>query len=251
LQALELAPPRPLRILLTSDEEVGSPSSRALIEAAARDAAYVLVLESPLPRGALKTARKGVGRFLVRVQGRAAHAGLEPENGVNAIVELARQIPRLDALMDLSRGTTLNVGLIRGGTSRNTVPALAEADVDARVWSMDEAERVTAAVRALSPHHPQAKIEVTGGFHRPPMERTPAVAALFERARAIARDLGQELGEGKAGGASDANLTAALGVPTLDGLGALGAGAHAEHEYVEAASLAPRAALLTALLLGL
>jgi glutamate carboxypeptidase len=246
--ALDIGLPRPVVALLTSDEEVGSPSSRALIERYARDAAYVLVLESPLPGGALKTARKGVGRFVVRVEGKAAHAGLEPENGINAIVELARHIPRLDELSSRAHGTTLNVGLVRGGTSRNVVPAHAEVELDVRVWTHAEAERVESALRSLTPIREGSKVRVSGGLHRPPMERTASIAALFERAKAIARVLGHELGDGAAGGASDANLTAALGVATLDGLGALGSGAHADHEYVETASLAERAALLVALL---
>jgi glutamate carboxypeptidase len=237
--------------LLTSDEEVGSPSSRALIERHALDAQYALVLESPLPGGVLKTARKGVGRFLVHVEGRAAHAGLEPEKGISAIDELARLVPQIHALTNPLTETTLNVGVIRGGTRSNVVAAQAEAEVDVRVWTLAEADRVNTAMLGLRPVRAAARIEVSGGLNRPPMERSAATATLFERAQAIGRDLGQQLDEGSAGGGSDGNFTAALGIPTLDGLGALGDGAHAAHEHVIASSLAPRAALLTALLRGL
>lgn len=248
---LGLRLPRPVVALLTSDEEIGSPSSRPLIEAEAARAAYALVLESPLAGGALKTARKGVGTYHLEVHGRAAHAGLEPEKGVSAVVELAHQVLRLEALANPALGTTLTVGVIRGGTRSNVVPARAAAEIDVRVSSLAEAERVDTALRGLAPVLPGARLQVRGGLNRPPMERTPQVAALFERARAVGRELGLELGEGAAGGASDGNFTAALGVPTLDGLGALGDGAHADHEQVEVASLAPRAALLAALLLRL
>lgn len=248
---LGLRLPRPVVALLTSDEEIGSPSSRPLIEAEAARAAYALVLESPLAGGALKTARKGVGTYHLEVHGRAAHAGLEPEKGVSAVVELAHQVLRLEALANPALGTTLTVGVIRGGTRSNVVPARAAAEIDVRVTSLAEAERVDTALRGLAPVLPGARLQVRGGLNRPPMERTPQVAALFERARAVGRELGLELGEGAAGGASDGNFTAALGVPTLDGLGALGDGAHADHEQVEVASLAPRAALLAALLLRL
>lgn len=251
IAALGPVPRRPIRLLVTSDEEVGSPSSRPLIERQAREASAALVLEPPLPGGALKTARKGVGRFRVVVEGRAAHAGLEPEKGVNAIVELARQVVVIDALAAEDEGTTVNVGLIGGGTSRNTVPAEAAADVDVRVWTTDEAERVESAIRALAAHHPEARIAISGGFHRPPMERNAAGLALMVRAREIAGRLGQELAEGAAGGAGDANLISALGVGTLDGLGAIGGGAHAAAEHVELSSLVPRTELLAALMLEL
>lgn len=251
IRSLGLAPPRPITALFTSDEEIGSPSSRALIEAAAQGAAYVLVLESPLAGGRLKTARKGVGRFTVELVGRAAHAGIEPEKGISAVVELAYQILAITQLADPAAGTTLNVGVVQGGTTPNVVPERASARVDVRVTTMAEAARLERALGALKPVLPGAVVQATGGFSRPPMERTPAVADLYERARAIAHSLGQELTEGSTGGASDGNFTAALGVPTLDGLGALGAGAHAEDEHIVVDSLPERAALLAGLLLGL
>jgi glutamate carboxypeptidase len=251
LQALGLTPPRPVVALFTSDEEVGSPTSRALIEAQARASAYALVLESPLAGGRLKTARKGVGRFTVAITGRAAHAGIEPEKGISAVVELAHQILRLSDLADPAAGTTVNVGVVRGGSTPNVVPAEASARVDVRVTTLAEAARIEAAMAALRPVLPGATVTATGSFDRPPMERTPQSAALFERARAIAATLGQELTEGATGGASDGNFTAALGLPTLDGLGALGAGAHAADEHILIDSLPERAALLAALLLAL
>ena len=251
LQALGLTPPRPVVALFTSDEEVGSPTSRALIEAQARASAYALVLESPLAGGRLKTARKGVGRFTIAITGRAAHAGIEPEKGISAVVELAHQILRLSDLADPAAGTTVNVGVVRGGSAPNVVPAEASARVDVRVTTLAEATRIEAAMAALRPVLPGATVTATGSFDRPPMERTPQSAALFERARAIAATLGQELTEGATGGASDGNFTAALGLPTRDGLGALGAGAHAAGEHIVIDSLPERAALLAALLLGL
>ena len=251
IRDLGLRLPRPVVALLTSDEEIGSPSSRPLIEAAAREAAYVLVLESPLPGGALKTARKGVGNYRVRIHGRAAHAGLEPEKGISAIQELAHQVLALHALGAPERGTTINVGVVSGGSRSNVVAARAELEVDVRVTTMTEAERVDQAIRGLQPRLAGARLEVSGGLNRPPMERTPAVARLFEHARLIGRELGLELTEGSAGGASDGNFTAALGCPTLDGLGALGDGAHADHEYVEVDSMPSRAALVGGLLLKL
>jgi glutamate carboxypeptidase len=251
IRDLGLTLPRPVVALFTSDEEIGSPTSRAPIEAEARHAAHALVLESPLAGGRLKTARKGVGRFTVEIGGRAAHAGVEPEKGISAIVELARQILGISELADPAAGTTVNVGVVQGGSTPNVVPAQASARVDVRVTTMAEAARIEAAMAALRPVLPGATVAASGGFNRPPMERTPAVAALFERARTIAAALGQELTEGATGGASDGNFTAALGLPTLDGLGALGAGAHAVDEHILIDSLPERAALLAALLLEL
>lgn len=249
LAALGLELPRPLTVLLSADEEVGSPTSRPLIEAEAPLCEYVLVLESPLPGGVLKTARKGVGRFTLEIEGRAAHAGVEPERGVSAIVELAHQTLRVHALNAPEVGTTVNVGVVAGGTRPNVVAARARAEIDVRVATLAEAERVAAALQGLTPVLPEARLTVSGGLNRPPMERTPASAALFVRAREIARAaLDQDLQEGATGGGSDGNFTAALGLPTLDGLGPDGRGAHAADEHVLVASLAPRAALLAALL---
>jgi glutamate carboxypeptidase len=251
MSELGMSPPRPVVVLFTSDEEIGSPSSRPIIEGLGAEAAFALVLESPLPGGRLKTARKGVGGFTIAVHGRAAHAGIEPEKGASAIIELAHQVLKITALGDPERGTTLNVGLIEGGTAANVVPALAKARVDVRASRMDEALRVERGLRSLAPITPGTSLSIEGGFNRPPMERSAAMAALFEQARTLGRLLGQDLTEGSTGGASDANFTAALGVPTLDGLGALGHGAHAVHEHIVINSLPERAALLAVLLLGL
>jgi glutamate carboxypeptidase len=251
LAALGRKPPRPVVFVFTSDEEIGSPTSRRLIEDEARSSAYALVLEPPLPGGRLKTSRKGVGRFTLEITGKAAHAGVEPEKGVSALVELAHQILAVGALADRANGTTLNVGTARGGTTGNVVPASATAEVDARAATMDEARRVEAAMAGLRPVLPGASVTVRGGFNRPPMERTAQTVALFERARAVGRTLGLDLGEGSSGGGSDGNFTAALGLPTLDGLGTPGDGAHADHEHVQIDALPVRAALLAALLLEL
>ncbi|GBD19399.1 Carboxypeptidase G2 [bacterium HR27] len=239
---------RPIRWLINTEEEVGSPVSRPLIEREAQSSALVLCLEPPAPGGALKTARKGVGMFTVRISGRAAHAGAEPERGVSAIQELANQIAYLHSLNDPATGTTVNVGVVGGGTRSNVVAAEAWAKVDVRVATREEAERVTAAVLGARPWLPGATVTVEGGLNRPPMERTPAIAAAFERAREIGRELGLELREAATGGASDGNFTAALGVPTLDGLGCPGDGAHAEHEQTSLSGLIERTALLALLL---
>jgi len=248
IRELGLTLPRPIELLLNSDEEIGSGTSRALIEEAASRAAYVLVLEPAVPGGALKTARKGVGDFRVEVVGRASHAGAAHDEGVNAIEELAHQILRLQQMTDYAVGTTVNVGVVGGGTRPNVVAAGAWAEVDVRAWTRDEAERISAAIRGLQPVNPDTVIHVSGGFDRYPMERTPGTVALFETARRLGQEMGLELTEQASGGASDGNFTAALGVPTLDGLGAVGDGPHAEHEYVEVASLPERAALLASLL---
>jgi glutamate carboxypeptidase len=247
IKDLRLTTSRTVMMLLTPDEEVGSEQSRASIELAARESAF----EPPLEGGALKTARKGVGRFTVEVTGRAAHAGVEPEKGISAVVELAHQVLALQGLAVPAAGTTLNVGPIRGGTAPNVVPAEASAAVDVRVTTLAEASRIETAMADLRPVLPGARVAVSGGFTRPPMERSPAIADLFGRARVIGQSLGMDLTEGSTGGGSDGNFAAALGIPTLDGLGVLGAGAHADHEHILVDSLPQRAALLAALLLGL
>jgi glutamate carboxypeptidase len=240
---------RPIRWLINTDEEVGSPVSRPLIEELARQSSYVLCLEPPVPpMGALKTSRKGVGIFTVRIRGRAAHAGADPEKGVSAIQELANQIHYLHSLTDFSLGTTVNVGVVGGGTRPNVVAEEAWARVDLRVATMSEAERVVAAILGSRPWLPGAEVTVEGGLNRPPMERTPVIVAAFERAREIGREIGLELTEAATGGASDGNFTAALGVPTIDGLGCPGDGGHAEHEYIRISGLVERTALLIALL---
>jgi glutamate carboxypeptidase len=239
---------RPLKVLFTCDEEVGSPTSRALIEETARGAAVAYVLESPLPGGTLKTARKGTGDYRVRIEGRAAHAGVEPHKGISATQELAQQILQLHALNDYSVGTTVNVGVVHGGTRPNVVAAAAEAHVDVRVSTLAEAERLDRAIRGLQPTLAGARLEISGGLNRPPMERSAAMADLFARARDIAASMGVHLEEGSTGGGSDGNFTAAIGIPTMDGLGAEGEGAHAAHEHVLTDSLPRRAALLAGLL---
>jgi glutamate carboxypeptidase len=252
LQALRergLRPRRRLDVLFTCDEEIGSPTSRALIEHTARGAELAYVLESPLPSGTLKTARKGTGDYLIRISGRAAHAGVEPEKGISAIGELAHQVLALHALTDYALGTTVNVGVARGGTRPNVVAAEAEAHIDVRVQTLAEAERIDAAIRGLQPKLPGAVLDIDGGLNRPPMERSGPIARLFEHARQVAKAMDVDLREGSTGGGSDGNFTAAMGVPTLDGLGAEGEGAHAAHEHVLTESFPRRVALLTGLLI--
>lgn len=237
-----------LEILLTPDEEVGSRSSRILIEDAARGADYALVLEPPTGSGDLKVHRKGVGWYLVKVHGRAAHQGVEPEKGVNAIVEASRQILQIIEAQDLEKGTTLGPNVIKGGVTGNVVADYAEVLVDMRAWTIEEAERVDRFMRSLQPQQQGARLELEGGLNRPPMEPTPESMRLFELARGAARDLGFDSQPGKVGGGSDGNFTANLGVPTLDGLGALGAGAHQKSEHIVKSALPPRLALLAELL---
>lgn len=236
-----------LALLVNSDEELGSPTSRVLIEAEARRATAVLVLE-PSQAGALKTARKGVGVFNVEVTGRAAHAGGDPIAGISAIDELARLVLALRAQANGRNGTTINVGVIRGGTRANVVAAHASAEVDLRVVTIAEAERMSAAILELQPHHPGAVVRITGGLNRPPMERTAQIAELFEHARRLAAEIGFPLHEAMTGGGSDGNFAAAVGAPVLDGLGAVGGGAHALTEHVLVEHMAPRAALLARLI---
>jgi glutamate carboxypeptidase len=250
-RALGLAPRRPAVLLLTCDEESGSFSGRELVEREARAAECVLVLEPPAPGGRAKTARKGTGIFRLGVEGRAAHAGLEPEKGVSAVLEIARQIERVTALARPESGTTVNVGTVSGGTQANVVPAEASAEIDVRFSSREEARRVDEAIRGLTPFDARARLRVGGGINRPPMERTPAVASLFERARRVAAQLGIELGEASVGGASDGNFAAACGAPVLDGLGVEGDGAHAVHEHIYADAVVRRGALLAALVASL
>jgi glutamate carboxypeptidase len=244
---LALPLPRPVTILITSDEEVGSLTSRDLIEAEALRSAYVLVMESPLPGGVLKTSRKGGGGFVLEITGRAAHAGVEPERGISAIQELAHQTLKLHSLTDMTQGSTVNVGVVEGGTVSNVVAAQARAKIDVRAWTQAEAERLSNAILGLTPVVPGATLQVTGGWNRPPLERS-ATAALFAKTQEIARELGLDLQDGGTGGGSDGNFTGALGIPTLDGLGVPGHGAHADHEHIEVDQIAGRAALLVALL---
>jgi glutamate carboxypeptidase len=244
---LDMRPRRPIVLLLTCDEEKGSESGRALVEREARLAESVLVLEPPAPGGRVKTERKGTGMFVLSAEGRAAHAGLDPEKGASAVLEIARQVERLHALADPDRGTTVNVGVVRGGTHSNVVAAEARAEIDVRFTTPDEAERVERAIRVAEPFDSRVKLSVTGGLNRPPLERTPPVAALYEHARRQSALLGFDLGEASVGGASDGNFAAACGAPVLDGLGVEGDGAHAVHEHILIEGVAPRAALIAAL----
>ncbi len=235
-------------MLWTTDEEVGSRTGRPLLEAEARESKAVFVLEPSLPGGAVKTSRKGVGEFTLEV-GVAAHAGIDPGKGVSAVHELAQMVNALAPLNDLARGTSVNVGVFEGGTRSNVIAEQARAIVDVRVPSADERRRVDAFVRALQPKNPRATLAISGGIDRPPLERTRRPSSrLYELAREVAKGLGQELAEGGTGGGSDGNFTAAIGVPTLDGLGAIGDGAHAVHEHVEIASLSWRTALVAGLI---
>ena len=252
LKELGRTPRRKVVLLYTSEEEFGSPVSRALIEAEARRSEAVLVLEPAVAHsGALKTSRKGIGMFQVRVEGRPSHAGGNPRGGVSAIEEMARQVIRLHSLTDYEMGTYVNVGVIKGGTRRNVVAAEATAEIDLRATTAAEGERATQAILGLTPFHSEARVTVTGGMNRPPMERTEGIARLFGRASSIAAELGFDLQEGHSGGGSDGNFTAGLGIPTLDGLGAMGDGAHAFDEHTETAPIPQRAALLTRLMLEL
>jgi glutamate carboxypeptidase len=241
--------PRPVTILLVSDEEVGSDTSRVITENLAKKSAAVLVLEpSHGPKGAVKTARKGIGEYVLKVTGKAAHSGLDFEKGQSAILELAKQIIAISKLIDVKRGLTLNIGTVQGGTRVNVIPAEASAVLDVRVARKQDASVIDRKLRALRPFNRKCKIEISGAMNRPPMERMPAVAALYKKATEIARQSGWKLEEASVGGGSDGNFTAALGIPTLDGLGGVGEGAHATHESIFISELPKRAALLAALI---
>jgi len=244
--------PRPVTVLLVSDEEVGSETSRRITESLAKNCAAVLVLEPSLgPKGAVKTGRKGVGGYTLRVRGAAAHSGLDFEKGESAILELAKQIVAISRMTDIKRGITLNVGTVAGGTRANVIPAEASAVVDARAARMKDFTALDRKLRALKPFNRKCKLEISGGIERPPMERSPAVVRLFQMASDIARQLGWKLEEASVGGGSDGNFTAALGLPTLDGLGGVGEGAHAPHESILISELPRRTALVAELIAAL
>jgi glutamate carboxypeptidase len=249
LLGLGIFPARSIIALMTSDEETGSNHSRELIENRARGAALAMIMEPALPDGAVKTWRKSTGEFTIRTFGVAAHAGGAHELGVNAIEEMAHQILALQKLTDYKTGSTISVGIVNGGTARNTVPDRCEASVDVRAMTAAEIGRMTAQIQALKPVLPGARVEVTGGFDRPPMERNERMIQTFMQAREIAARHGLTLKEAGSGGASDGNYTAALGTPTLDGLGPIGDGAHSEHEHILIDSLSTSATLIAALLL--
>jgi glutamate carboxypeptidase len=241
--------PRPVTVLLVSDEEISSSSSRAITEGLAKKSAAVFVLEPAYGlQGALKTARKGVGEYVLRVTGKAAHAGLDFEKGHSAIVELAKQLARIHELVDIEKGITLNPGVVQGGTRSNVISAEAQAVIDVRVARQKDAAVLDRKLRALRPFNRNCRIEISGGVNRPPMERTPGVAALYQKAAEIAAGFGWRLQEAAVGGGSDGNFTAGLGIPTLDGLGGVGEGAHAAHEFIVVEELPRRAVLLAGLI---
>lgn len=238
----------PVVLLLTCDEENGSPTGRSLVEAETKRARAVLVLEPPASGGRVKTARKGTGMFTIEARGRAAHAGLEPEKGASAVLEIARQIVRLHAMNDVAVGTTVNVGVVQGGTLSNVVAADARAEVDVRFSSAEEGRWIEKEILQLRPFDERVQLKMRGGINRPPLERSAKIIALYEHARKIAMTLGFDLGETSVGGASDGNFVAALGVAVLDGLGIDGDGAHATHEHILVDDIPRRGALLAGLL---
>jgi glutamate carboxypeptidase len=241
--------PRAITVLLVTDEEIGSQSSRPITEALARKSSAVLVLEPAQgPKGALKTSRKGVGGYHVKVEGREAHSGLDPEKGASAVLELARQLLVIEKFTNRKRGITVNPGVVRGGTRTNVIAGEATAEVDARVTRLKDVPYLDQKFRSLKPFDKGCKVEVTGGIGRPPLERSKQVVELFTLAQCLARELGWKLQEASVGGGSDGNFTAALGIPTLDGLGAVGEGAHARHESVVIAEMPRRAVLLARLI---
>ncbi|PWT93167.1 MAG: hypothetical protein C5B55_05020 [Blastocatellia bacterium] len=252
LEQLNLAPPHAVVIALTCDEEVGSVSGWPLLEQTARAQATrcAFVLEPPAPGGRVKTGRKGTGMFTIKVQGVAAHAGLDPDKGASAILELARQTERLYALNRSGSGITLNVGVIQGGTRSNVVAAHAEGEIDVRFSTEAESHELEKFLGSLEPIDDRTKVFVSGGINRPPLERTNAVLELFETARSVAAAFDFELGEAQVGGASDGNFLAAMGIPVLDGMGIQGDGAHASHEHIETDDISRRGALIGGLMLS-
>lgn len=248
MESVAVTPPGGVILALTCDEEIGSFSGWPLLKRLAQEArprsAFVL---EPSADGRVKTARKGTGMFTMRTTGRAAHAGLDPGKGASAILELAKQIQRLDALNN-SGGINVNVGVVRGGTRSNVIAEEAVAEIDVRFSTEAESEKVLDALRQSQAFDDRVQVTVTGGINRPPLERTAEVAALFEQARVIAASLGFELGEAQVGSASDGNFLAAIGIPVLDGLGVDGDGAHAAHEHVIASAIPRRGALLAGLI---
>jgi glutamate carboxypeptidase len=243
---------RPVKLLLVSEEEIGSPVSRPLTERLARECGAVFVLEpAQAPLGAYKTARKGVGDYLLRVRGVAAHSGVDFEKGRSAVLELMRLLAKVEGFTDVKRGLTVNPGVIGGGTKSNVIAAEAWAEVDVRIARAGDAARVEKMFRGLRCADRRCTLEVTGGMNRPPMERSAGTVALFKKAQKIALRMGFELQEAATGGGSDGNFTAAVGTPTLDGMGAVGEGAHAAHESVVVSSLVERTVLLAAMIAGM
>lgn len=246
---LSLKPKNPITILLSCDEEIGSPTGRAIVEREAQASGFCLVCE-PSVTGKVKTGRKGTGMFRLKARGVPAHAGLEPEKGASAILELSRQIERIHQLNDFERGTTANVCTVSGGTATNVIPENAECSIDVRFTSMAEAKRIENEIKNLKPVDERVSLEISGAINRPPLERTGAVVDLYERARSIAAQIDYELGETEVGGASDGNFVGALGVPVLDGLGVSGGGAHTLEEFIFVDDVPKRAAIIASLLLA-
>ncbi len=246
LSRLKRLPARPIYFLATTEEEIGSPYSEPLIKQLAADSELVLVMEPATKEGAIKTWRKGGGKYELIVEGRAAHAGIAPQEGINAIIEFARQALEINQLNDLKHGTSVSITQVEGGSAGNVIPARVEAHVDTRVMTMQAMNKLHDALGSLYPKMPGAKVSCARQGHRPPMERR---RGLFEKAASIAEKHGITIYEGGTGGGSDGNFTAAMGIPTLDGLGAHGDGAHARHEHVIISSLPRQAALIAALLL--
>jgi glutamate carboxypeptidase len=234
-------------LLLNSDEEIGSPISRPITESIAAECSAVYVLE-PAQGLAYKTARKGTGNWRIEVSGIAAHAGVDFEKGASAIREMARIVEKVSGFTDLKRGLTVSVGLAGGGSKTNVIPAEAWAEIDVRIARKADGPRIERKFAVLKPLDKRCTLTLTGGINRPPMERTRGTVSLYRRARALAQELGFQLDEAATGGASDGNFTSALGIPTLDGMGAVGEGAHARHESIVIEHLAPRTALLAAML---
>ena len=250
LDEFEITPQFGVTIALTCDEEVGSASGWPLLESLAKqsDTQYAFVMEPPAPGGKVKTGRKGTGMYEIKVVGKASHAGLDPEKGASAILELARQTERLHSLNKSGTGITVNVGVIKGGTRSNVVAAEAEGEIDVRFSTESESAEIHQLLMNLQPIDDRVKLYVSGGINRPPLERTEAVIALFEKARQIAAMVDFDLGEAQVGGASDGNFLAALGIPIMDGLGISGDGAHAAHEHIHADDIATRGTLIAGLL---
>jgi glutamate carboxypeptidase len=250
LSELNLEPPRPITILLSCDEEVGSETGRELVEREAKHAEFCLVFE-PSANGKCKTGRKGTGWYELKAHGIPAHAGLEPEKGASAILEISQQIQKIHTLNALEKGTTVNVTTIQGGTTSNVIPENASAEIDVRFTSMNEAERIQNEIKNLESFDERVSLELLGDINRPPMERTEGVKNLFEKARKIAASINYDLQETQVGGASDGNFVAAMGVPVLDGLGITGNGAHTNEEYILVSDITKRAELLAKLILEL
>ncbi len=250
LRELDLFPDFPITYLFNSDEEIGSPHSGATIEEEAHQHNTVFVTEPPQD-GKYKTARKGVSTYTVKAIGRAAHSGADHQHGINAIEELSHQIIKIQSFTDYDIGTTTNVGTVTGGTRPNVVPAEASVVVNVRVKTRKNAELIHEKMMSLTPVHPEAQVIVEGGVTVPPMERTEEIAGLFKQAQALAKDMGLDIDEGSTGGGSDGNRTAAIGLPTLDGMGIVGEGGHSIHEYGEISSMPERAAVMAAMLRAL